>query len=445
MRNYHNKKIVIIGLGITGLSCIQFFISRKVIPIVMDTRLLPPALEDLPNSVKSYLGGLNRDCLMNADLIVVSPGVSLTMPELQSAKKTGIEIIGDIELFCREATAPIVAITGSNGKSTVTSLVGEMAKSAGWLVGIGGNLGFPALNLLNQEYQLYILELSSFQLESTYTLRPAAATILNIVEDHMDHYLYDFEQYKKIKLRIYEYADICIVNIDNKFTIPTYHSNSSWISLGINVGDYCLNNYHGEYWLQIYNERILKTKDLKLVGLHNYVNVLSALALADAIHIPRIFSLKTLTNFTGLPHRLQKVLEHNNVCWINDSKSTNVHSTQAALKTFKTRKKIHLLLGGNGKSADFSSLTKYIKHSNIYLYCFGKDAIKLSQLNPDSSFISETLEQAMRIIICRVTPGDIVLLSPACSSLDQFKNFEERGNNFTQLAKNLTQQYCIKC
>lgn len=217
MVDYQGKKVVIIGLGLTGLSCVDFFLARGVTPRVIDTRISPPGLDKLPENVERHLGDMNQEWLLDADLIVASPGIALASPALSVAAEAGVEIVGDIELFCREAQAPIVAITGSNGKSTVTTLVGEMAKSAGWNVGVGGNIGLPALMLLKQECDLYVLELSSFQLETTNSLRAAAATILNVTEDHMDRYPLGLQQYRAAKLRVYENAKVCVVT-------PTTHS-----------------------------------------------------------------------------------------------------------------------------------------------------------------------------------------------------------------------------
>ncbi|HIA9542071.1 TPA: Mur ligase family protein, partial [Klebsiella pneumoniae] len=183
MADYQGKKVVIIGLGMTGLSCVDFFMARGVTPRVMDTRVAPPGLDKLPESVECHVGGLNDTWLLAADLIVASPGIALAHPSLSAAADAGVEIVGDIELFCREAQAPIIAITGSNGKSTVTTLVGEMAKAAGVNVGVGGNIGLPALMLLDTDRELYVLELSSFQLETTSSLQAVAATILNVTED----------------------------------------------------------------------------------------------------------------------------------------------------------------------------------------------------------------------------------------------------------------------
>ncbi|MDU5318373.1 MAG: UDP-N-acetylmuramoyl-L-alanine--D-glutamate ligase [Escherichia coli] len=398
MADYQGKNVVIIGLGLTGLSCVDFFLARGVTPRVMDTRMTPPGLDKLPEAVERHTGSLNDEWLMAADLIVASPGIALAHPSLSAAADAGID-------------------TGSNGKSTVTTLVGEMAKAAGVNVGVGGNIGLPALMLLDAECELYVLELSSFQLETTSSLQAVAATILNVTEDHMDRYPFGLQQYRAAKLRIYENAKVCVVNADDALTMPIRGADERCVSFGVNMGDYHLNHQQGETWLRVKGEKVLNVKEMKLSGQHNYTNALAALALADAAGLPRASSLKALTTFTGLPHRFEVVLEHNGVRWINDSKATNVGSTEAALNGLQVDGTLHLLLGGDGKSADFSPLARYLNGDNVRLYCFGRDGAQLAAP--------------------RVQPGDMVLLSPACASLDQFKNFEQRGNEFARLAKEL--------
>ncbi len=437
MADYQGKKVVIIGLGLTGLSCVTFFLERGVIPRVMDTRVSPAGLDKLPDSVACHTGSLNEEWLQEADLIVASPGIALSTPALANAAASGIEIVGDIELFCREAQAPIVAITGSNGKSTVTRLVGEMAQAAGVNVGVGGNIGLPALMLLDPARELYVLELSSFQLKTTYSLRAAAATVLNISEDHMDRYPLGLQQYRAAKLRIYEEAQVCVVNADDALSMPARGADARCVSFGVDFGDYHLNHQQGDTWLRVAGEKILNVNEMHLTGQHNYTNALAALALADAVHLPRASSLKALTTFTGLPHRFQLALMRNGVRWINDSKATNVGSTEAALNGLQVDGTLHLLLGGDGKAADFSPLAPYVQTERVRLYCFGRDGAELAALSPDNAELTETLEQAMQRIAQRVQPGDTVLLSPACASLDQFKNFEQRGDCFTALAKEL--------
>ena len=437
MADYLGKNVVIIGLGLTGLSCVDFFLAQNVTPRVMDTRATPPGLDKLPEAVDRYVGGLNEDWLMTADLIVASPGMALANPALSRAADAGIEIVGDIELFCREAQAPIVAITGSNGKSTVTTLIGEMAKAAGVNVGVGGNIGLPALMLLDPARELYVLELSSFQLETTSSLHAAAATILNVTEDHMDRYPLGLQQYRAAKLRIYENAKVCVVNADDGLTMPVRGADERCVSFGVDVGDYHLNRQQGETWLRVKGEKVLNVKEMPLTGQHNYSNALAALALADAVGLPRATSLKALTTFTGLAHRFQIVLDHRGVRWINDSKATNVGSTEAALNGLHVAGTLYLLLGGDGKSADFEPLRRYLTGDNIRLFCFGRDGGELAGLRPEIATQTETMEEAMRLIAPQVKAGDMVLLSPACASLDQFKSFEQRGDVFARLAKEL--------
>lgn len=435
MANYQGKKVVVVGLGITGLSCVDFFIRQGVTPKVIDTRQKPGGLDKLPADVEYHTGSFHQAWLNDADLIISSPGIALSTPELVEAANHGVEIVGDIELFCREAKAPIVAITGSNGKSTVTTLVGEMASADGIRVGVGGNIGVPALTLLTEPHDLYVLELSSFQLETTYSLQAAAATVLNISEDHMNRYPLGLEQYREAKLRIYDNAKTCVYNEDDALTLPLVGKDNRCVSFGVGQGDYQLDNTNRI--LKVKGEKVLSTAEMYLSGQHNYTNALAALALADAVGISRKAATEVLKTYHGLAHRFQLVYSHQNVRWINDSKATNVGSTEAALRGLEVEGTLHLLLGGDGKSADFTSLLPYISGTNIRLYCFGQDGQALANLRPDVSLLTVTMEEAMRALAPTVKSGDMVLLSPACASLDQFKCFEQRGDEFARLAREL--------
>ncbi|MEY1229329.1 UDP-N-acetylmuramoyl-L-alanine--D-glutamate ligase [Proteus terrae] len=435
MANYQGKKVVVVGLGITGLSCVDFFIRQGVTPKVIDTRQKPGGLDKLPADVEYHTGSFHQAWLNDADLIISSPGIALSTPELVEAANHGVEIVGDIELFCREAKAPIVAITGSNGKSTVTTLVGEMASADGIRVGVGGNIGVPALTLLTEPYDLYVLELSSFQLETTYSLQAVAATVLNISEDHMNRYPLGLEQYREAKLRIYDNAKTCVYNEDDTLTLPLAGKDNRCVSFGVGQGDYQLDNTNRI--LKVKGEKVLSMAEMYLSGQHNYTNALAALALADAVGISRKAATEVLKTYHGLAHRFQLVYSHQNVRWINDSKATNVGSTEAALRGLEVEGTLHLLLGGDGKSADFSSLLPYISGDNIRLYCFGQDGQALANLRPDVSLLTVTMEEAIRALAPTVKSGDMVLLSPACASLDQFKCFEQRGDEFARLAREL--------
>lgn len=435
MMNYRQEQVVIIGLGLTGLSCVEFFLTRGVTPRIMDTRFSPPGLKKLSADVPYYLGDLNEQWLLDATLIVASPGIPLTHPALVAAADAGVKIIGDIELFAREVMAPVVAITGSNGKSTVACLVRDMAVCAGWHVGIGGNIGLPALMLLDAPCQLYVLELSSFQLETIHSLKATAATVLNISKDHMNRYPLGLQQYRAAKLAIYHGAEICVVNAEDLLTLPMRGKDIRYISFGAECGNYSLNQRAGRTWLMAHDELLIDCAEMHINGRHNYTNALAALVLADVAGIPRNASLKALQQFRGLAHRFELVHERNGVRWINDSKATNVGSTEAALNGLDVTGMLHLLLGGDGKSADFSPLEPYLQGKQVHLYCFGQDGAQLAALCPAVATLTETLEQAMHIIGGRVRTGDLVLLSPACASLDQFKNFEIRGEVFTRLAR----------
>ncbi|PPI87976.1 UDP-N-acetylmuramoyl-L-alanine--D-glutamate ligase [Candidatus Pantoea edessiphila] len=439
MIEYKDKKIVIIGLGVTGISCITFFLERGVLPRVMDTRLNPPNIRDIPKYIECYLGGFNINWLLQSDLIVVSPGVSLAHIELQQAINKGIEIIGDIELFCRELNSPIIAITGSNGKSTVTTLVNEMAKAAGYQVAMGGNIGLPVLDLLGmQKQQLYILEISSFQLELTNSLQANVAALLNISEDHLNRYPLGINQYRNTKMRIYKNASYCVINKDDKLAIPVFNNKQSYISFGMHDGDYHFINKNGKIYIKsIYYDQIFNTAEMKIMGIHNYINALSALAIVGVLELPYMSSLATLVSFTGLKHRFQVICQHNSVKWINDSKATNIKSTEAALCSLYFRGTLWLLLGGDSKGADFSSLINYILQKKIKIFCFGQDGAKIAALQPKISTYTETMQQAVNKIASLVRPNDIVLLSPACSSLDQFNSFEHRGDVFIKLVKDI--------
>ncbi|MDQ1237726.1 MAG: UDP-N-acetylmuramoyl-L-alanine--D-glutamate ligase [Wigglesworthia glossinidia] len=437
MKSYAGKKIIIIGLGKTGLSCINFFYRRGIKPWLMDENNTPKFLKQIPSDLPCHLGSLNTKWILQSTLIVISPGIPLSHPSLIAAKQAKIEIVGDIELFAREALKPIIAITGSNGKSTVTAMLGKIAYYSGIEIGIGGNLGTPALNLLNKKNcQLYIIEVSSFQLESTYKLNTIVSSILNITHDHMDRYPLGINQYRAYKLKIYNYAKVSLINLDDPLTWPIKNNiNKIYMGFSKNLGEYQIKKTKKGIWLVAHNKFIMKCSCMKIQGYHNYLNALSALAIADIVHFPRDAIVKALSNFSGLSHRFQLILKKNNVSWINDSKSTNIESTKTALMSTYTKGMIHLLLGGDSKkSANLSVLSNILKKKKVQLYCFGKDANLLSKIHNHAE-ISCTLKQSIIKIKKNLKPGDVVLLSPACSSLDQFKNFRDRGNQFTQLAK----------
>ena len=435
---FKGKKVTVVGLGKTGLSCVSFLLQQEANVCVMDTRKNPPGLNQLDKSITVYTGGLELEALLNTDLIVLSPGLSLKTPAIQQAIQTGVEVVGDIELFCRMADKPIVAITGSNGKSTVTELITAMGEVAGLSVGMGGNIGIPALSLLNQGHDIYVLELSSFQLETTYSLQATAATVLNISEDHLNRYD-SLEDYRQAKLKIYKNCQVAVVNADDPLTKANKEDLATvqkMVSFGVANGNYHLQKENDKTYLIANGIKVLDCADMQLTGQHNYLNALAAIALAQAVDISMIGIQQALKTFSGLAHRFQLVQQKNGVTWINDSKATNVGSTIAALTGLEVKGNLHLLLGGDGKGADFSELYPLLNQPNIFCYCFGQDGKELASLSQQSVYIP-TMEEAVNILKNKLNEGDVVLLSPACASLDQFKSFEERGEIFTQLAKSI--------
>ncbi len=425
------SKVVILGLGKTGLSCVDYFLRRGVTPLVLDTRAQPPGREQLPAGVELITGPWPLARLLAAEQLVVSPGIALATPELQAAAAAGIEIVGDIELFARQARAPIVAITGSNGKSTVTTLVGEMAAEAGLAVGVGGNIGIPALDLLTQPADLYVLELSSFQLETTSSLQATAATILNLSEDHLDRYA-GMAAYLAAKRRIHAGAQKIISNRDDDATWPL--GQPAWQSFGLDGQGYGRVMQGGELHLAVQGEPLLPVSALRIVGAHNQMNALAAMALCDAVGIPRAAQLAVLRRFGGLPHRCQLVGEVNGVRWINDSKATNVGSTLAAVAGVaeSVQGKLWLIAGGQGKGQDFAPLQALLGQQVHRMFCFGQDAALLRDLAPQTEQVA-SLEAAVARAAALAEPGDWVLLAPACASLDMFQSFEQRGRRFVEL------------
>lgn len=434
---YDGQTILVVGLGLSGFSTVEFLrgLDVELNIKVIDTRENALGLDKLPQGIDVYTGGWKKEWLAQADLILLSPGIALATPEIEEAIDNGIPVIGDIELFAWFADAPVVAITGSNGKSTVTDLVGEMAKTAGINVGVGGNIGIPALSLLNKGYELYVLELSSFQLETTHTLELEAATFLNLSEDHMNRYQ-GMADYRQAKLKVFEHTKLAVVNRDDKETYPDKFL-GELTSFGLDDKAYGLLEEDKHTYLCIDHKKVLDCSQMALVGRHNIMNALAAIALATQVNISLDACVSTLKRYTGLAHRCQLATQSQGVRWVNDSKATNVASTQAALTGLHIDGTLHLLVGGDGKGADFSLLAPILAELPVALYCYGRDGDAFMPLH-DSAQRFDTMFDAMNIIANQVTSGDMVLLSPACASFDQFKSFEARGDAFIEYALTLT-------
>ncbi len=432
------NEVVVVGLGVTGLSVVNHLLRQeKALNIkVIDTRVNPPGLDKVNENVSVHLGGWNEAWLENADLIVVNPGIALAIPELQRVIEDDIPVIGDIELFGWSVTKPVVAITGSNGKSTVTDLTGVMANAAGCHTKIGGNIGVPALDLLEEDVDLYVLELSSFQLETTTSLPLAAAAFLNLTEDHMDRYD-DLDAYGAAKQRIFLNAKKAIVNQQDLATFPQGDFLGKVSTFGPSDADYHLKNIDHDVFLAKGETPFISTTSMNLVGQHNSLNALVAMALLDAVGVDYRLSTNALKAYKGLSHRCQVVAESNGVIWVNDSKATNLASTLAALSGLQCQGTLHLLVGGDGKGADFSELKPILSELPVRLHCYGEDGDEFLSLH-SSALRWLTMDDAIASISPTLVEGDIVMLSPACASFDQYPNFMARGEAFSKLARRFT-------
>jgi UDP-N-acetylmuramoylalanine--D-glutamate ligase len=437
-------KTLIVGLGKTGLSCARYLASQGVPVAITDTREQPPGLEalktDLPD-LALFLGGFDESVFAAAEQLVVSPGVPVSEPLIQAAIERGVPVVGDIEIFAQVVNAPVAAITGSNGKSTVTTLVGAMAEKAGIKAKMGGNLGDPALDLLDQEAEMYILELSSFQLETTSSLSPRAAVVLNVSSDHMDRYP-DVETYAKVKSDIYNKAEMGVYNLDDPYVVSMRRGQESDLLYTLSEpGPNCfgMRSSGDVEWICYEQRQLITSSGVLIPGRHNLSNALAALAIGSAMGLPEEAMLDALREFDGLPHRTQFVAEQNSVRWYNDSKGTNVGACIAALKGFAGSGKTVLIAGGDAKGADFSPLAPVVKESARAVVLIGRDAPHIEQaLSGTVPLIhAESMDHAVTLAANLAQAGDQVLLSPACASFDMYSGYEQRGEQFIEAVARL--------
>ncbi|WP_025821037.1 UDP-N-acetylmuramoyl-L-alanine--D-glutamate ligase [Shewanella marina] len=429
---------IVLGLGVSGLSVVRFLEQQGITPLVMDSRRQPPGADALkaefPN-VELICGGFDCRYLVQASQIVISPGIAIDTPEVRAAVDMGIEVIGDVELFARAiADKPpcVLAITGSNGKTTVTTLVGEMLKAAGLKAEVGGNIGVPVLELLALDLDFYVLELSSFQLETTSSLNCLVSTCLNISEDHMDRYA-DLHAYKTAKLSLYPQSRKVIFNREDPLTIPSDPMNQNSFGLSTPEGDEWGivdgKIYHG-------SSEIMPLSDVALLGSHNHANLLAAMALAFSAGVDKQTMAQVAADFKGLPHRCELIAVKQGVTYVNDSKATNVGATVAALQGLSDHLgDIILIAGGDGKGADFRPL-KDVLGNVTHLITLGRDGNKIAALRDDAIQVS-TMAEAVAKAQELASAGDIVLMSPACASLDMYPNFMARGDDFRQLVEQI--------
>jgi UDP-N-acetylmuramoylalanine--D-glutamate ligase len=429
---------LVVGLGLSGYSSARFLLRRGYRCRLQDARELPPNLTSLReefDSVQFEAGPLTSEMTAWADVLVVSPGISVRQKTIQQAVDSGKSVLGDIELFARLVDKPVVAITGSNGKSTVTTLVGEMIRCDQHAVAVGGNLGTPALDLLEQEeVDYYVLELSSYQLETTSSLRPRVAALLNLCEDHLDRYS-SYADYVATKLLVYRNAQTCVSNRDEEMT--RHDAKDVSFSLDPHSDAEFRLVEDGAYWLAQRNEPWLPVDRLGISGRHNWANALAAMAIASQLGISREAIVSALQDFKGIPHRSQWVAEIDGVEWINDSKATNVGAAKASIAG--RDRPVILIAGGQSKGADMSLLFDSIQQKVKCVLLLGEDAERLQQAWQDATTIERV--DTMRAAVARARQiakaGDCVLLAPACASFDMYAKFEARGDDFMQSVREL--------
>ena len=433
---------VVVGLGKTGLSVVRYLRARGARVAVTDNRSTPPelaGLRALDASIPVSLGHFDEKLLAGCNLLVVSPGVATQGSFFSAARRHGVPVIGDIELFAAAARAPIAGISGTNGKSTVTTLLGRVAARAGRRVRVGGNLGEPALDLLDASAELYVLELSSYQLDTTSVLPLAAGVILNITPDHLDRYG-SVAAYAASKARLFMDCAVQIVNADDELlpSFPVGKGRRESFSLRPgSAARYRLQPHDGADWLAADGEPLMRLADMRIAGRHNAANALACIALADALQLPRAAALDELREFPGLPHRTQWVAERRGVRYVDDSKGTNVGATLAAVGGLPGP--LIVIAGGDGKGQDFAPLAPVFRDKVKRVVLIGRDARLLDRALAGCCPVSHagTLPDAVAVAAAAAAAGDTVLLSPACASLDMFRDYVHRGEVFAAAARGL--------
>jgi UDP-N-acetylmuramoylalanine--D-glutamate ligase len=454
-----DQKRLIIGMGQTGLSCARFLLAKGLSFDLCDTREVLPnqnaICSEFANS-KIFNGELDAKLLEQYQELIVSPGIAIAEPAIASAIKKGSRVRGDVDIFAEYVTKPVIGITGSNGKSTVTTLVGEILAEAGHKPAVCGNIGIPVLDVLlhDDDYHCYVVELSSFQLETTHHLAAEVACVLNLSEDHMDRYD-SMMAYHQAKHRVFQGCRSIVVNREDTLTQPLTSTSMPKRSFGLTMADNPIavkNQYSigcpvdsSEEYLVFQQQAIFPVKNLKIKGRHNQLNALAAMALVDSLPEEFLVSqaqlTKVLMNFLGLAHRCAWVAEQDEIQYFNDSKGTNVGSTLAAIEGLASadRKNIILIAGGVGKDQDFEPLADACKLSVKQTVLFGRDAQMIANDIKTSTEIqiTDTLEQALVVAKASANSGDVILFSPACASFDQFKSYVNRGEVFEALVSDL--------
>ncbi len=453
MKRHKNKSVLVLGLGETGLSMVRWLSDQSAHLRVADTRSAPPGLAEVRQYVAGdqiFCGNFNDALFDGIELIAISPGVPLRDPAVARAVTSGIPVVGDIELFAQQLPKDnrphVLAITGSNGKTTVTSMVEHLCKAAGKDVVAAGNISPAVLDVVLErgakQPEVWVLELSSFQLETTSSLDADAATVLNVSEDHLDRYA-GMAEYSAAKARIFAGCGVQVLNRDDERCMSMARKGCKTVTFGLSeprtADDFGMEHAGGEIWLKQGKQRLLKAGELQLAGLHNAANALAALALGRAIDLPMQTLIDALRSFKGLPHRVQRVGEIGGITYYDDSKGTNVGATIAALQGLGC--KAVLIAGGEGKGQDFAPLNPVVAQHARAVVLIGRDAPMIAAaLNgcgvkvARAEDMSDAVHQAARL----AQSGDAVLLSPACASFDMFRNYEHRAEVFVQAVQGLT-------
>lgn len=432
--------VLVLGMGVTGAACARYFAARGIAASFADTRAAPPGLAAIRQAMPGapcFTGKPLPDLPAGIERVIVSPGVDLHLPVLAAARRRGVRILSDLDLFASECRAPVFGITASNGKSTVTSMVGALLSANGWRVGVGGNLGTPALDLLEPAARAYVLELSSFQLERSQPLPLAAAALLNIAPDHLDKHG-TMQAYTAAKARIYAACRLAVVNRDEPALVTLVPLGVPVLRFGLDTpqsGEFgLLTSPQGE-WLAFGRERVIPVADLQIPGRHNVSNALAALAIGYAAGADLASMARGLRAFRGLPHRMQVVCKTDGIVWIDDSKATNVAAAVTSVRGIAGP--LVLIAGGDGKGQSFTDLAEVLRGRDVVTILIGQDRARMAdELRGACALeLADSLEQAVARAREVARPGHTVLLAPACSSLDMFRNYEHRGQVFAAAAR----------
>jgi UDP-N-acetylmuramoylalanine--D-glutamate ligase len=449
---WNGKKVLVVGLGDTGLSAIRYLAKRGAIVAVADTRPAPPGLAVLRQeftAVVPHLGPFDAALLADVDAVVASPGVALREPFLREAVARGIEVAGDVEIFARALRARgtgarVIGITGTNGKSTVTALAGAMGEAARLRTVVAGNIGLPVLDALDspegRDAQLFVLELSSYQLETTASLRLDAAAMLNLSQDHLDRYD-GMTEYAHAKERIFRDCKRRVVNREDPWSHTMGDANTFSFGLGVPRSRFEWGLDEARATLLHDRTPIVRVDEMAMQGLHNAANALAAHALLTAIDAPRAALAQALRTFTGLPHRVQLVAQAHGVRFFDDSKGTNVGATAAALEGMASP--VVLIAGGDGKGQDFAPLVPAVASKARAVVLIGRDGPAIGRALAKAGVPLEqaaSMEEAVEKAFELAREGDAVLLSPACASFDMFRNYKHRGDVFTDAARAIAER-----